>query len=561
MDGDYGVGGFGGIQELPGLDKPVIALVEGMAVGGGFELALSCDLIYAADTASFALPEINAGTLADAATLRLPTRIPHHIAMELLLTGRWMDAAEAHRWGLVNEVHPPSRLADAGAGGGRPAGRRAAAGVRGDQGGAAGEPAPDLRRGHARGSRPVGSRRWPRCTRRRTSGKAPGRSPRSAGRCGRGAEVSGARRRHGHGHGCAADHHRGEYTERQRADLDLVLAFNHRLVAAIDEQRRHHRHRRRARPRSAAVHVGGRGRRADPRPARQGRGGARQRAAAGRADPRKPRGPFRAAATRPAPPSPPAVRPPWSPGWSGRRAAATGWWPSCAPDAPRVVVAGARGPVPPDGGHHRRRCPVAGLRPVRWTPGRRCGPAGSSTAGGAIRSRSATPTAPRSTRRSPRSDDGGLHVCWQGRAAAGSPSSPGGGTAARGRTTVRVSERGVGQRLGPDASPSSGRTASPTPGPSTSTAATPSRCAASTRAAARARSGGSPAAATTRCTPAWPRPPTAACGARSTSSRCRATVAAAPPGCGPGPPARAGRRPGRHAGAGAGACRPSCCPR
>ena len=150
MDGDYGVGGFGGIQELPGLNKPVLALVEGMAVGGGFELALSCDLIYAADTASFALPEINAGTLADAATLRLPARMPHHIAMELLLTGRFMDAAEAHRWGLVNEVHPSSRLRRARAGGGHPAGRRAAAGVRGDQGGAAGEPAPDVRRGHAR---------------------------------------------------------------------------------------------------------------------------------------------------------------------------------------------------------------------------------------------------------------------------------------------------------------------------------------------------------------------------------------------------------------------------
>ena len=186
VDGDYGVGGFGGIQELPGLNKPVLALVEGMAVGGGFELALSCDLIYAADTASFALPEINAGTLADAATLRLPSRIPHHIAMELLLTGRWMDAAEAHRWGLVNEVHPPSRLADAGAGGGRAAGRRAAAGVRGDQGGAAGEPADDLRRGHARDrdrSVPCGGRA---VRARRTSGKAPGRSRRSAARCGRG---------------------------------------------------------------------------------------------------------------------------------------------------------------------------------------------------------------------------------------------------------------------------------------------------------------------------------------------------------------------------------------
>lgn len=112
VDGDYGVGGFGGIQELPGLNKPVIAVVDGMAVGGGFELALSCDLIYAADTASFALPEINAGTLADAATLRLPDRLPHHIAMDLLFTGRRMDAAEAHRWGMVNEVHPSSAVAE-----------------------------------------------------------------------------------------------------------------------------------------------------------------------------------------------------------------------------------------------------------------------------------------------------------------------------------------------------------------------------------------------------------------------------------------------------------------
>lgn len=112
VDGDYGVGGFGGLQMLPDLNKPVLAAVEGMAVGGGFELALSADLIYAADSASFALPEINAGTLADAATLRLPERMPYHVAMELLLTGRWMDAAEAHRWGLVNEVLPADALYD-----------------------------------------------------------------------------------------------------------------------------------------------------------------------------------------------------------------------------------------------------------------------------------------------------------------------------------------------------------------------------------------------------------------------------------------------------------------
>jgi crotonobetainyl-CoA hydratase len=104
VDGDYGVGGFGGIQELPGLDKPVIAAVHGLAMGGGFELALSCDLIYASEGTQFGLPEINAGTLADAATVRLPKRIPHHVAMELLLTGRWMPATEAARWGLVNEV-------------------------------------------------------------------------------------------------------------------------------------------------------------------------------------------------------------------------------------------------------------------------------------------------------------------------------------------------------------------------------------------------------------------------------------------------------------------------
>ena len=104
VDGDYGVGGFAGLQELRDMNKPVIAMVDGMAVGGGFELALSCDLIYASEHSSFALPEIRAGTLADAATVKLPKRIPYHVAMDLLLTGRWMDAAEAHRWGLVNEL-------------------------------------------------------------------------------------------------------------------------------------------------------------------------------------------------------------------------------------------------------------------------------------------------------------------------------------------------------------------------------------------------------------------------------------------------------------------------
>ena len=110
VDGDYGVGGFGGMQELPDLNKPVIAAVNGMAVGGGFELALSCDLILASSAARFALPEIHAGTIADAATIKLPRRMPYHVAMELLLTGRWMDALEAQRWGIVNEVLEPDEL-------------------------------------------------------------------------------------------------------------------------------------------------------------------------------------------------------------------------------------------------------------------------------------------------------------------------------------------------------------------------------------------------------------------------------------------------------------------
>ena len=75
-----------------------------MAVGGGFELALSADLIYATEQSSFALPEIRAGTLADAATYKLPKRMPYHIAMEMLLLGRWMSANEALRWGIINEA-------------------------------------------------------------------------------------------------------------------------------------------------------------------------------------------------------------------------------------------------------------------------------------------------------------------------------------------------------------------------------------------------------------------------------------------------------------------------
>ena len=112
VDGDYGPGGFGGIQELENFNKPVICAVNGICCGGGFEIALCADIILAADHASFALPEIRSGTVADAASIKLPKRIPYHVAMEMLLTGRWLDVDEAHRWGFVNEIVPAAELMD-----------------------------------------------------------------------------------------------------------------------------------------------------------------------------------------------------------------------------------------------------------------------------------------------------------------------------------------------------------------------------------------------------------------------------------------------------------------
>jgi crotonobetainyl-CoA hydratase len=110
VDGDYGVGGFGGLQELPHMNKPVIAAINGICCGGGLELALSADILLAAEHATFALPEIRSGTVADAASIKLPKRIPYHIAMEMLLTGRWIDAEEAARWGMINQIHPADEL-------------------------------------------------------------------------------------------------------------------------------------------------------------------------------------------------------------------------------------------------------------------------------------------------------------------------------------------------------------------------------------------------------------------------------------------------------------------
>ena len=110
-DADWGSGGFAGITELFDLDKPVIAAVNGLAMGGGFELALACDLMLVADHAEMALTEARLGLVADAGgMLRIPSRMPRAIAVELLLTGRRIGADEAVRWGLANAAVPMADL-------------------------------------------------------------------------------------------------------------------------------------------------------------------------------------------------------------------------------------------------------------------------------------------------------------------------------------------------------------------------------------------------------------------------------------------------------------------
>jgi len=100
-------GGFAGITSRFDLTKPIIAAVNGFALGGGCEIALACDIIIAADHARLGLPEPRVGLMAAAGGVhRLPRHIPLKIAMGMILTGRHLSAAEAHRWGLVNEVVP-----------------------------------------------------------------------------------------------------------------------------------------------------------------------------------------------------------------------------------------------------------------------------------------------------------------------------------------------------------------------------------------------------------------------------------------------------------------------
>ncbi len=109
---DYGVGGFGGFTQLPGLFKPVICAVNGMAIGGGFEMLLRADFIVAAEHAEFLLPEVRVGMAPDVATFTLPKILPRQKAFELLMTGRRQSARAMAGLGIVNEVVPATELMD-----------------------------------------------------------------------------------------------------------------------------------------------------------------------------------------------------------------------------------------------------------------------------------------------------------------------------------------------------------------------------------------------------------------------------------------------------------------
>ncbi|GAA5169860.1 crotonase/enoyl-CoA hydratase family protein [Pseudonocardia eucalypti] len=105
--------GFGGVTQAPPR-KPLIAAVEGYALAGGCELVLACDLVVAAETAKFGIPEAKRGLVAAAGGLmRLQHRIPRNLAMELALTGDFISAADAHRYGLVNRLVPEGGALDA----------------------------------------------------------------------------------------------------------------------------------------------------------------------------------------------------------------------------------------------------------------------------------------------------------------------------------------------------------------------------------------------------------------------------------------------------------------
>lgn len=99
--------GFAGIAQAPPT-KPLIAAVEGFALAGGFEIAITCDLIVAADNSKFGIPEVKRGLMAGAGGLvRLPRQIPRRVAMELAITGEFISAQRAYELGLINRVVPP----------------------------------------------------------------------------------------------------------------------------------------------------------------------------------------------------------------------------------------------------------------------------------------------------------------------------------------------------------------------------------------------------------------------------------------------------------------------
>jgi crotonobetainyl-CoA hydratase len=110
VDGDYGVGGFRRPAGTAPHEQAGDLRGQWHLLWWRARIALSCDIILAAEHATFALPEIRSGTVADAASIKLPKRIPYHIAMEMLFTGRRLDAEEAHRWGFVNQIHKADDL-------------------------------------------------------------------------------------------------------------------------------------------------------------------------------------------------------------------------------------------------------------------------------------------------------------------------------------------------------------------------------------------------------------------------------------------------------------------
>jgi crotonobetainyl-CoA hydratase len=108
--GDFGEGGFGGFAEMPGLLKPVICAINGMAVGAGFEMLLRADFIVAAEHAQFMMPEVRIGVAPDVGTIMLPKLLPRQKALEILMTGRRFSARELATLGLINEVVPADQL-------------------------------------------------------------------------------------------------------------------------------------------------------------------------------------------------------------------------------------------------------------------------------------------------------------------------------------------------------------------------------------------------------------------------------------------------------------------